>query len=103
MLPKEKHKKIREVIFLNEFVIEWVKGSAYAGVTVPIETALKNKLLRLSKERPGEVRMMAENPDGSASSTSRSGMSKSAHRGLFQKSRGKRWVKGLKPCGRKRR
>lgn len=51
---------------MNEFVIEWVKGSAYAGVTVPTGTALKNKLMRLSKERPGEVRLMAENPDGSA-------------------------------------
>lgn len=51
---------------MNEFAIEWEKGGSYAGVTVPSGTALKNKLKRLAVERPDEVRMMVENPDGSA-------------------------------------
>lgn len=50
---------------MNEFAINWLKGYDYAEVTVPASTALKNKLLRLSKERPDEVTNIIENKDGS--------------------------------------
>ena len=50
---------------MNEFAIEWIKGAEYAGVTVPSGTALKSKLLRLAKENPDEVKIIAENEDGS--------------------------------------
>lgn len=49
---------------MNEFAIEWVKGAEYAGVTVPLGTALKLKLLRLAEEYPDDVKIMAENDDG---------------------------------------
>ena len=51
---------------MNEFAIEWIKGNDYAGVTVPSGTALKSKLMRYAQERPDEVKLMAENKDGSA-------------------------------------
>ena len=51
---------------MNEFAIEWTKDRDYAGVTVPSGTALKSKLMRYAKERPDEVKLMAENKDGSA-------------------------------------
>ena len=51
---------------MNEFCIEWLKGDEYAGVTVPSGTALKSKLMRYAKERPDEVKLIAENKDGSA-------------------------------------
>lgn len=51
---------------MNEFCIEWLRGGEYAGVTTPSSTALKSKLMRLAKERPDEVKVMAENKDGSA-------------------------------------
>ena len=51
---------------MSEFVIEWIKGNDYAGVTVPSGTALKSKLIRYAQERPDEVKLMAENKDGSA-------------------------------------
>ena len=51
---------------MNEFVIEWTKKGEYAGVTVPSGTALKSKLMRYAQERPDEVKLMAENKDGSA-------------------------------------
>lgn len=51
---------------MNEFAIEWIKGRDYAGVTVPSGTALKSKLMRYADERPDEVKLMAENNDGSA-------------------------------------
>ena len=51
---------------MNEFCIEWIKGNDYAGVTVPSGTALKSKLMRYSQERPEDVKLMAENKDGSA-------------------------------------
>ena len=51
---------------MNEFVIEWTKDRNYAGVTVPSGTALKSKLMRYAQERPDEVKLMAENKDGSA-------------------------------------
>ena len=51
---------------MSEFTIEWIKGNDYAGVTVPSGTALKSKLMRYAQERPDEVKLMAENKDGSA-------------------------------------
>ena len=51
---------------MNEFCIEWLRGSDYAGVTTPSGTALKSKLMRLARERPDEVKIVAENTDGSA-------------------------------------
>lgn len=51
---------------MNEFCIEWIKGRDYAGVTVPSGTALKSKLMRYSQEKPDDVKLMAENKDGSA-------------------------------------
>ena len=51
---------------MNEFCIEWIKGNDYAGITVPSGTALKSKLMRYAEERPDEVKVMAENSDGSA-------------------------------------
>lgn len=51
---------------MNEFSIEWTKDRNYAGVTVPSGTALKSKLMRYAQERPDEVKLMAENKDGSA-------------------------------------
>ena len=51
---------------MNEFAIEWTKDRDYAGVTVPSGTALKSKLMRYAQERPDEVKLMAENKDGSA-------------------------------------
>ena len=51
---------------MNEFAIEWTKDRDYAGVTVPSGTALKSKLMRYSQERPEDVKLMAENKDGSA-------------------------------------
>ena len=51
---------------MNEFAIEWTKDRNYAGVTVPSGSALKSKLMRYAQERPDEVKLMAENKDGSA-------------------------------------
>lgn len=51
---------------MNEFSIEWTKDRNYAGVTVPSGTALKSKLMRYAQERPEDVKLMAENKDGSA-------------------------------------
>ena len=50
---------------MNEFAIEWIKGDDCAGVTAPSGSALKSKLLRYAKERPGEVKIEALNQDGS--------------------------------------
>ena len=50
---------------MNEFVIEWLKGSQHAGVTVPSGTAFKSKLLKLAREHPDEVKIISENEDGS--------------------------------------
>lgn len=52
-------------ILVNEFVIEWIKGMDYAGVTVPSRTALKSKLLNLSEKNPDDVKIIAINEDGS--------------------------------------
>ena len=50
---------------MNEFAIEWINGSDYAGVTVPSGTALKSKLLRLAEKNSDEVKIVVENKDGS--------------------------------------
>lgn len=50
---------------MNEFAIEWIKGARYAGVTVPSGTALKSKLLKLAEQNPNDVKIIAENLDGS--------------------------------------
>ena len=50
---------------MNEFVIEWIKGRDYAGVTVPSGTALKSRLLKLSEKNPYDVKIIANNEDGS--------------------------------------
>jgi hypothetical protein len=50
---------------LNEFVIEWTKGSKHVGVTAPSGTALKSKLFNLAERNPDEVKIIAENNDGS--------------------------------------
>ena len=50
---------------MNEFAIEWTKDRDYAGVTVPTGTALKSKLMRYAQEKSEEVKLMAENKDGS--------------------------------------
>lgn len=50
---------------MNEFVIEWIKGAEYAGVSVPSGTALKSKLLKLAEKNPNEVKIVVENKDGS--------------------------------------
>lgn len=50
---------------MNEFCIEWLRGSDYAGVTAPSGSALKTKLLRLADEKPNEVKIKAINKDGS--------------------------------------
>ena len=50
---------------MREFSIEWIKSGNYAGVTVA-PSGLKNKLLRYAKERPDEVKLIADNEDGSA-------------------------------------
>lgn len=51
---------------MNEFVIEWTKDRDYAGITVPSGTAWKSKLMRYAQSHPNEVKIMAENKDGSA-------------------------------------
>ena len=50
---------------MNEFSIEWIKGSEYAGVTVPSGTALKSKLLKLADQNPDDVKIIVINDDGS--------------------------------------
>lgn len=50
---------------MNEFAIEWIKGAEYAGVTVPSGTALKSKLLKLADKNPKDVKIVAQNKDGS--------------------------------------
>lgn len=50
---------------MNVFSFEWIKGSDYAGVTVPSGTAMKSKLLRQAKNNPDEVNIITQNQDGS--------------------------------------
>lgn len=50
---------------MREFCIEWVKGNEYAGVTAPSGSALKSKIKKFSEERPEDVKIIAENDDGS--------------------------------------
>jgi len=50
---------------MNEFAINWLKGSDYAEVTAPSGSALKSKLLALSEKYPDEVTKIIINKDGS--------------------------------------
>lgn len=50
---------------MNEFVIEWIKGSSYAGVTAPSGSALKSKLLKMAEKNPDDVKVISVNEDGS--------------------------------------
>lgn len=45
--------------------MEWTKGAKHVGVTVPSGTALKSKLFNLAERNPDEVKIIAENNDGS--------------------------------------
>lgn len=48
---------------MNECVIEWIKGEKMAGVTMPNNTKLKNRILKIAETRKEvEVTM---NDDGS--------------------------------------
>ena len=48
---------------MNECVIEWIKGEKVAGVTMPNNTKLKNRILKIAETRKEvEVTM---NADGS--------------------------------------
>lgn len=48
---------------MNECVIEWIKGEKVAGVTMPNNTKLKNRILKIAETRKEvEVTM---NDDGS--------------------------------------
>ena len=49
---------------MNECVIEWMKGDKVAAITMPSNTKLKNRLLKLKEQRPDEVDVMI-NKDGS--------------------------------------
>lgn len=55
-----------------ENVIEWLKNSKTATVTFAPQTRMKGRILRLAKEHPDEVEIIAENKDGSISHTFRS-------------------------------
>lgn len=51
---------------MNEHDICWLKNSEYAEVTTPSGTAWKSKLMRYAESHPEEVKLIAENKDGSA-------------------------------------
>lgn len=48
---------------MNECVIEWIKGEKVAGVTMPNNTKLKNRILKIAETR-SEVEVTV-NDDGS--------------------------------------
>ena len=48
---------------MNEFVIEWFRGNTNANITIPNNTRLKSKVLKLIKELG--VGDYTENKDGS--------------------------------------
>lgn len=50
---------------MNEFAINWLRGSDYAEITVPNGSALKSKLLKYADAFPEEVNHVIENKDGS--------------------------------------
>ena len=50
---------------VNENVIEWLKNDKTASVTAANATRLKGRLLKLAKEFPEEVQIIAQNEDGS--------------------------------------
>lgn len=50
---------------MNEFAIDWIKGAEFASVTAPAGSALKSKIYRLAEKHPDDVKILAENKDGS--------------------------------------
>lgn len=52
---------------MNEFVIEWFRGNPNANITIPNNTRLKSKVLKLIKESC--VGDYTENKDGSVYAT----------------------------------
>lgn len=48
---------------MNEFVIEWIRGQKVASLTIPSNTRMKNKILKLAKESTSVNYI--ENKDGS--------------------------------------
>lgn len=50
---------------MNEFAIEWIRGRDWAGVTAPSSSWLKNRILKLAERYPDEVKVLANNADGS--------------------------------------
>lgn len=50
---------------MNENVIEFLRGQETATATFCSATKYNNKIRRLAEEYPEEVRITAENPDGS--------------------------------------
>ena len=50
---------------MNEFAIDWIRGAEYASVTAPSGSALKSRLYKLAKKAPDDVKILAENKDGS--------------------------------------
>lgn len=50
---------------VKESCIEWIRGDEIASGTFPNSTALKNKVVALSKSHPKDVKITATNKDGS--------------------------------------
>ena len=50
---------------VNENVIEWLKGDTVAAVTAPTSSKLKGMITRLHAKYPDEVKIIANNMDGS--------------------------------------
>lgn len=50
---------------MDDFAIEWVRGSDTATVTAPSSTRFKSKLLKLSTDYPEDVKIITINEDGS--------------------------------------
>lgn len=50
---------------MNENVIEWLRGQKTATVTLANNTKLNSKVKKLSKEKPEDCQIVAENKDGS--------------------------------------
>ena len=50
---------------VNENVIEWLKGDTVAAVTAPVSSKLKGMITRLHAKYPDEVKIIANNRDGS--------------------------------------
>ena len=50
---------------MNEYTIEWVKGRNHPGLLFRQETAWKSKILRYAESHPEDIKIVAENQDGS--------------------------------------